>query len=104
MKKFFLISLIASGLLLGSCDENKAACFEKKNLSACNELCDIKNNNKACAMQTELGIQKCMDERDIKVCSSLCLMAKDGKELFCKKQKELCSLPENKDKDECQLL
>ncbi|HRP70159.1 MAG TPA: hypothetical protein PLY93_11555 [Turneriella sp.] len=84
--------------------EMHGKCFDEKKIHACGEICQHKDDGKACALQTELGIEQCQKKGDLKICAYMCLFAKDGKDLYCQKQRELCNKPENKSSTDCELI
>lgn len=58
-------------------------------LSSCGEACDS-GNEAACKRQNELGLQRCMTDKDASACQRMCLYSKSsGKELFCKEYENI---------------
>ncbi len=86
-----LAAIFAGGL---ACDETSKECFDgaagsvKANVAACGELCD-KGDAKACDEQGALAKTHCLDGSDKEICRWMCDYAKDGKELYCARSKQL---------------
>jgi len=84
MKAALFITLLG----LGACkNDTEKLCFDgainaPHRVSACGELCD-KGDSKACGIQGETGLQRCMKDKDAETCRWMCLYGKDGKDLYC---------------------
>jgi len=81
---------IAVALAFAGCKSAaEKQCFDGANkdkvrLAACGELCD-KGDDKACATQGEIALERCMRDEDAEYCRWMCDYGKDGKDLYCKK-------------------
>jgi hypothetical protein len=106
MRKFtgYALALSLTLVVFNCKHEMHGKCFEEKNINACGEICQMRDDAQACAQQTELGIKQCIEGGNLKTWSYMCLFAKDGKDLYCKKQKELCNEAKNKQNDNCALV
>ena len=62
--------------------------------NACGEICQMRDDAKACALQTDLGIKQCIEGGNLKTCSYMCLFGKDGKDLTQQTQTHIY-LPDN---------
>jgi hypothetical protein len=51
--------------------------------SACGQECD-RGKEEACAKQTELGLQRCMKDKNAEVCGWMCRYGNAGQDLYCK--------------------
>ena len=88
--------LLALGLMACKSDAEKL-CFDGKmdspnRVSACGELCD-KDDSKACGIQGEVGLQRCMKDKDAETCRWMCHYGKDGQDLYCKEYQAITGKP-----------
>jgi hypothetical protein len=83
---------------LGACKSDaEKLCFDGKidepnRVSACGEECD-QGNEKACATQADVGLQRCMKDRDAETCRWMCHYGKDGKDLYCNEYEKITGKP-----------
>lgn len=81
----------------GCTSDAERACFEAPitaphRVSACGELCD-KGDQKACGIQGETGLQRCMKDKDAETCRWMCSYGKDGRDLYCREYQKITGKP-----------